>query len=91
MAQSQRPSSTIPPIGSNKRAGPAGHSDKAHLAVGAQCDGDRVRLCRRLAFGASLGIIQLVHLSLASIVAFSTACSRVSVPEFNRRETRLSH
>jgi hypothetical protein len=63
MAQSQRPSSTIPPIGSNKRAGPAGHSDKAHLAVGAQCDGDRVRLCRRLAFGASLGIIQLVHLS----------------------------
>jgi len=28
--------------------------------------------------------------ALASIVAFSTACSRVSVPEFNRRETRLS-
>ena len=61
MAQSQRPSSTIPPIGSNKRAGPAGHSDKAHLAVGAQRDVSAV--VPTSAFGASLGIIQLVHLS----------------------------
>src|SRR6476660_6989276 len=54
---------------------------------------------RRLAAGNWNGVVKaggprhqpsLSISTLASIVAFSTACSRVSEPEFNRRETRLS-
>ena len=51
-----------PPRASDKPAAP-GTEFRQHLAVGAQRDADHVRLCRRLAFGASLGVVQLVDLS----------------------------